>query len=229
MHRISKQPSRSALTWVFLVVAAAALGACTSADSAESADSGAAHASSSAAFGPDLAEVRAATSRFRDVNVALAEGYLREPADICHTAEMMGKPAEHGAMGIHFARMDLLGITGPPNPRVNGTGTHTDFRSPAVLLYEPQEDGSLELVAVENLVFIEAWHAAGHTAPPSFEGVPYDRMVDDPNTELDEAHEFEPHYDRHVWLYRDNPRGMFAQFNPNVTCKHHKQPATHEH
>jgi hypothetical protein len=154
---------------------------------------------------------------------------VREPADICHTAEMMGKPAEDGAMGIHFARMDLLGITGPPNPRVNGTGTHTDFLTPAVLLYEPQEDGSLELVAVENLVFIEAWYAAGHTAPPSFEGVPYDRMVDDPDTELDEAHEFEPHYDRHVWLYRDNPRGMFAQFNSNVTCKHHKQPATHTH
>jgi hypothetical protein len=228
MHRNTKQLSRTAHTWVFLAVAAAALGACTSPDGAESADSDAAHVPSSAAVEPDLDEVRAATSRFRDVNVALAEGYVREPADICHTAEMMGKPADHGAMGIHYARMDLLGITGPPNPRVGGTGTHTDFLQPAVLLYEPQEDGSLELIGVENLVFIEAWYAAGHTAPPSFAGVPYDRMVDDPNTELDEAHEFEPHYDRHVWLYRENPRGTFAQFNPNVTCKHHKQPA-HSH
>jgi hypothetical protein len=228
MQRNTKQLSRTGHTWVFLAVAAAALGACTSPGSAESADSGAAHVRSSAAVGPDLEEIRAATSRFRDVNVALAEGYVREPADICHTAEMMGKPAEYGAMGIHFARMDLLGITGPPNPRVSGTGTHTDFLQPAVLLYEPQEDGSLELVAVENLVFIEAWYAAGHTAPPSFQGVPYDRMVDDPKTELDEAHEFEPHYDRHVWLYRENPMGMYAQFNPNVTCKHHRQPA-HSH
>jgi hypothetical protein len=229
MRRNSNQLSRTRHTWVVLAVAAAALGACTSADSAESADSDADLVRSSAAVGPGIEEVRAATSRFRDVNVALAEGYVREPADICHTAEMMGSPAEHGAMGIHFARMDLLGITGPPNPRVTGTGTHTDFLQPAVLLYEPQEDGSLELVAIENLVFIEAWYAAGHTAPPSFEGVPYDRMVDDPNTELDEAHEFEPHYDRHVWLYRENPRGMFAQFNPSVTCKHHKQPALHTH
>jgi hypothetical protein len=229
MYRSMKQLSRTVHTMGFLVAAAAALGACTAPDSAESAGSGAADVRSSAAVGPDLEDVREATSRFRDVNVALAEGYVREPADICHTAEMMGKPAEYGAMGIHFARMDLLGIAGPPDPRVNGTGTHTDFRQPAVLLYEPQEDGSLELVAVENLVFIEAWYAAGHTAPPSFQGVPYDRMADDPNTALDEAHEFEPHYDRHVWLYRENPKGMYAQFNPNVTCKHHKQPAPHTH
>jgi hypothetical protein len=229
MYRSMKQLSRTVHTMGFLVAAAAALGACTAPDRADAADPDATHGRSSAAVGPDLEDVREATSRFRDVNVALAEGYVREPADICHTAEMMGKPAEYGAMGIHFARMDLLGITGPPDPRVNGTGTHTDFRQPAVLLYEPQEDGSLELVAVENLVFIEAWYAAGHTAPPSFQGVPYDRMADDPNTELDEAHEFEPHYDRHVWLYRENPRGMYAQFNPNVTCKHHKQPAPHTH
>ena len=41
-------------------------------------------------------------------------------------------------------------------------------------------------------------------------------------TEADEAHMFEPHYDRHVWIYRDNPNGMFAQYNPNVTCKWHR-------
>jgi hypothetical protein len=35
---------------------------------------------------------------------------------------------------------------------------------------------------------------------------------------------FDPHYDRHVWLYRDNPNGLFAQFNPNVSCQHHKNP-----
>jgi hypothetical protein len=43
-------------------------------------------------------------------------------------------------------------------------------------------------------------------------------MADDPATELDEAHNFEPHYDLHVWLYRENPSGMFAQFNPKVKC-----------
>ena len=177
---------------------------------------------------PTLAAVRTATERFKDVSVALKEGYVRDPMNMCDAAEMMGKPAKLGVMGIHFFRPDLLGITAPPSPRVDGNGTHTDFLKPSILIYEPQADGSLALVAVENLVFIKAWEAAGNTAPPSFQGVPWDRMVDDPATKLDEAHNFEPHYDRHVWIYRDNPNGVFAQFNPNATCKYHKG-GTHQH
>jgi hypothetical protein len=171
---------------------------------------------------PSLDEVREATARFMDVKIALAEGYVRDPSNLCETAEMMGKAAELGAMGVHYFRPDLLGITAPPNPRVTGTGTHTDFRKPAVLIYEPQEDGSMGLVAVENLAFKSAWEAAGTKAPPAFHGVAYDLMTDDPATEVDEAHMFDPHYDRHVWLYRENPNGVFAQFNPAVSCKHHK-------
>lgn len=170
---------------------------------------------------PSLAEVRKATERFQDVKVALAEGYIRDPMNICDSADMMGRPASLGAMGIHFFRPDLLGISGPPNPRVDGNGTHTDFRKPAILIYEPQTDGSLKLVAVENLVFQKSWHAAGNKRPPSFHGVEYDTMQDDPATKVDEAHMFEPHYDRHVWIYRPNPNGVFAQFNPNVSCKPH--------
>jgi hypothetical protein len=185
-------------------------------------------ASSAAAGEPDLAAVRRATERFQDVSVALAEGYIRDPGNVCETAEMMGHPAQMGAMGIHYFRPDRLGITGPPNPRVSGTGTYTDYLAPSVLIYEPQADGSLQLVAVENLVFEAAWKAAGNTAPPSFHGVPYDHMVDDPATAVDEAHMFEPHYDRHVWVYRDNPNGVFAQLNPNVNCAHH-QGESHAH
>lgn len=170
---------------------------------------------------PTLAEVRALTQRFQNVNVALAEGYLRDPMDLCDTAEMMGQPARLGAMGIHYFRPDLLGITAPPDPRVDGNGTHTDFRRPSILIYEPQKDGSLELVAVENLVFQKAWAATGAKAPPTFHGVTWDTMQDDPATAIDEAHMFEPHYDRHVWIYRDNPNGVFAPFNPAVTCEHH--------
>lgn len=176
---------------------------------------------------PTLADVRAATERFRDVKVALAEGYIRDPGNVCDSAEMMGRPATLGAMGIHFFRPDMLGITGPPSPRVDGTGTHTDFRKPSILIYEPQADGSLALVAVENLVFAKAWREAGNTAPPSFHGVAWDSMADDPNTPIDEAHMFEPHFDRHVWLYRENANGVFAQFNPAVTCAHHKGGAHH--
>jgi len=172
---------------------------------------------------PTLKEVRAATERFRDVKVALAEGYIRDPFDLCDNAAMMGKPAALGAMGVHYFRPDLLGVTEPPAPRVNGVGTHTDFRKPAILIYEPQKDGNMELVAVENLVFKKSWRAAGHAEPPTFHGVPYDSMQDDPNTSIDEAHMFEPHFDRHVWIYRDNPAGVFTPFNPAVSCANHQE------
>ena len=178
---------------------------------------------------PSIAQVLAATARFKDVKVAEAEGYVREPTNSCETADMMGRPSADGAMGVHYVRPDLLGITAPPNPRVDGNGTHTDFLKPGVLIYEPQADGSVELVAVENLVFAKAWHAAGNPKPPSFQGVPFDSMADDTATPLDEAHGFEPHYDRHVWLYRQNPKGLFTPFNPAVTCAHHKAGAHHHH
>lgn len=170
---------------------------------------------------PTLDDVRRATERFRDVEVAIAEGYVRDPLDLCDTADMMGKPASLGAMGIHYFRPDLLGISAPPSPRVDGNGTHTDFLRPSILIYEPRADGSLELVAVENLAFAKAWHASGQAEPPSFHGVVYDTMADDLQTSVDEAHLFEPHYDRHVWIYRDNPSGVFAPYNPAVSCAHH--------
>ena len=184
-------------------------------------------ATATAGSEPTLAEVRQLTDRFRDVKVALAEGYVRDPSNMCETAEMMGRPAALGAMGIHYFRPDLLGITAPPSPRVSGTGTHTDFRKPSILIYEPEADGSLELVAVENLVFADAWRAAGHTERPTFHGVPYDAMADDPNTPVDEAHMFAPHFDRHVWIYRENPNGVFTPLNPAVTCTNHRRTSGH--
>jgi hypothetical protein len=168
-----------------------------------------------------------ATDRFRDVSVALAEGYIRDPFDLCDTAAMMGRPASLGAMGVHYFNPDLLGITAPPSPRVDGVGTHTDFRRPGILIYEPQRDGSMALVAVENLVFARAWREKAPSAPPAFHGVPYDTMMDDPATATDEAHMFAPHFDRHVWIYRENPNGVFAPFNPAVTCEHHRARSHH--
>ena len=214
--------TRSTLLTVLIVsiMFAGALGAWATASNTRT-------ATSPAPGEPTLDDVRRATERFRDVNVALAEGYIRDPFDLCDTAEMMGRPASLGAMGIHYFRPDLLGITAPPSPRVDGVGTHLDFLKPSILIYEPQANGSVELVAVENLAFAAAWRKAGHTNPPTFHGVPYDSMVDDPNTSTDEAHMFAPHYDRHVWLYRDNPRGVFTPFNPAVSCAHHRGAKTH--
>jgi hypothetical protein len=184
---------------------------------------------SSPAPEPSLDAIRAATAKFKDVKVAIAEGYIAPPGEVCEGAADMGQPAELGAMGIHFFRPDLLGIKSPPNPRVSGDGTHTDFRKPAILIYEPTANGELELVAVENLVFKKAWHAAGNKQRPTFQGRPYEEMADDPQTPVDEAHMFEPHYDRHIWLYRENPNGVFAPYNPKVSCRYGKKPSHHAH
>jgi len=168
-----------------------------------------------------LASVRTATARYRDVKAALADGYIRDPMNMCVTAASEGNPAWLGEMGVHFFRPDVLGITAT-SPRIDGTGTNTDFTHPGVLIYEPQPDGSLQLVAVENLVFEKAWRAAGHDAPPAFEGHEYYHMVDNPLTPADEAHGFQPHYELHMWTERANRRGAIVQYNPDVSCRYHR-------
>lgn len=179
---------------------------------------------SSSSSEPTLDEVRAIAAKYRDVEVAKVEGFTTD--NKCVTAEMLGHPAAMGAMGLHYVRRDLLGLPPAPSPkgvRVKGNGTHVDFRQPAMLVYEPQADGSLVLVAVENLVFKEAWHSK-NSSPPSFHKRTYPLLEDNPGTALDEAHGWEPHYEQHLWVFRDNPNGAYSPFNPNVTCGHHKPP-----
>lgn len=170
---------------------------------------------------PSLAEVRSLAQRYADVGVAIAEGYTTD--NKCVTAQMLGFPAGMGAMGVHYVRRDLLGLPDKPAGRVSGTGTYTDFRRPAMLVYEPRPGGKLELVAVENLVFHSAWHGpAGKKDPPSFHGRAYPLLRDDPRTPVDEAHGWEPHYEQHLWVFRDNPNGAYSPFNPKVSCRHHQ-------
>jgi hypothetical protein len=178
-----------------------------------------AHRAAPAVADSELAAIRAATEKYADVSVALAEGYIKDPSGHCISSGMEGAPRQLGAMGVHYFRPDMLGITGT-EPRVNGTGTHTDFMKPAILMYEPQADGSMKLAGIENLVWVKAWREAGHEGAPSFNGFDYYYMHDNPETKVDEAHGFEPHYELHFWLYRDNPNGMFAPFNPAVSCEH---------
>lgn len=163
---------------------------------------------------PTLDEVLAATEKYRDVEVALADGYVRDWLDACETPYHMGITESLGTMGIHFLRLDLLGID-DQGTRLDVTRTHTDFREPAALVYEPQADGGLELVALENLVSAEAWEAAGNRGAPEFAGVPYEFRPTDPSMMT------AAQYDRHVWI-RENPNGVFAQYNPNVSCEHHE-------
>lgn len=166
----------------------------------------------------DLDAMRASVEKYKDINVALADGYIT-PDNHCVSAAGEGLPPELGAMGIHYIHPAILKITAT-EPRVNGDSTHTDWSQPSVLIYEPQTDGSLELVAVENLVFEAAWNAAATGGKLVLNGRGWDHMADDPNTPGDEAHGFMPHFDQHVWLFRENPMGTLMPFNPNVTCDH---------
>lgn len=67
---------------------------------------------------PTLDEVRAVTAKYRDVNIAKADGFTTD--NKCVTAEMLGHPASMGAMGLHYVRRDLLGLppVSPFNPDV---------------------------------------------------------------------------------------------------------------
>jgi hypothetical protein len=170
----------------------------------------------------EIEKVRLATQRFHDVKTALAEGYIPAPPGECISAAHEGLPAEWGGMGIHYINPKMLKITAV-EPRVDGDNTHTDFMNPAILLYEPQADGSLTLVGVENLVFLNAWHAAGNQAPPKFAGRTWDTMADNARTAQDEAHAFEPHHDQHIYFKKlAKPSDQLNPFSPNVTCEHHK-------
>lgn len=176
---------------------------------------------------PSLAQVKAAAEKYRNVKAAIADGYTTD--GMCTDARMLGFPASQGGMGLHYVRKDLIGMAPKkPGKRVTGTERHTDFLKPSMLVYEPQPHGPPKLVAVENLVFHSAWHAAGHKRPPTFHGVPYVLLKDDPKTKLDEAHGFEAHYELHLWVFRDNPTGMFREFNPKVTCRFGKRPPGHK-
>jgi hypothetical protein len=177
---------------------------------------------SAAVFSDDynLDALRTAVAKYKDVNAALADGYIPDPSGHCVDAAEEGLPPEWGGMGIHYLNPAMLKLA-QGTDRVDGMSTHTDFMKPAILLYEPQEDGSLELVGIENLVFEKAWKGAGHDGPPMMNGRMWDHMADDANTDADEAHGFMPHYDQHVWLFRKNPSGDLMPFNPNVTCEHH--------
>lgn len=139
-----------------------------------------------------LAAVRAATARFHRVEVALEEGYVS-------TVQCAALPGV-GAMGVHFVKPSLMGDAG------------FDPLQPEVLVYEPQKNGKFELVAVEYLIFRAPWEGAGRTGRPMFGDVPFVESFGP------EAHGLPDHYELHVWLWRNNPMGMFAQWNPKVSC-----------
>ncbi len=170
----------------------------------------------------EIEKVRVATLKYNDVKTALAEGFILPPPGDCISAAHEGLPPQWGAMGLHYTTPKMLKIT-QTQPRIDRQSTHTDFMRPAILMYEPQADGSLVFVGVENLVFLNAWKKAGNVAPPSFAGRIWSTMADNASTPENEAHDFEPHHDQHIYFKKlANPKDQLNPFSPSVSCEHHK-------
>jgi hypothetical protein len=74
----------------------------------------------------------------------------------------------------------------------------TQARKPEVLVYMPNKYGRYRLVAVE---FIST-----ATKKPSIAGVKF------------ETGPFPKSWALHAWVWRDNPAGMFAAYNPDLRC-----------
>lgn len=136
--------------------------------------------------------VRDATRRFQDPAAAMDEGYLPQFGCVSGSHE--------GAMGVHFVNGGLI-----QNPAL-------DPAHPELLVYEPLSNGRLRLVAADYLVLKDPWHGANGPAPPQLAGQLF-HLFEFPNRFA--LPEF---YTLHVWAWKDNPQGTFANWNPNVSC-----------
>lgn len=139
-----------------------------------------------------LAQVRQATAKYHDIDKALAAGYLA-------TEECVEVPGL-GGMGYHYINPALIG------------DLSVDPLKPEVLLYAPKNNGELKLVGVEYLVVDADQDLATDGDRPDLFGVPFNGPM--------EGHEpgMPVHYDLHAWIFQGNPGGVFADFNPRVSC-----------
>jgi hypothetical protein len=155
-----------------------------------------ASATAASAHGTTLQQVRHATAPFQQLNTAKAAGYglLTDAAGIHCISDM-----DMGAMGVHFVNGTLVG-----DDTVNAL-------HPEALVYQPVPGHPLRLVAVEYVVFKAAW-AASHTGRPHLFGQAF--MLNPAGNRFG----LPAFYSLHAWIWKNNPAGMFAPFNPNVTC-----------
>jgi len=135
--------------------------------------------------------VRESTARFKDVNAAMAEGYVLQFG--CVTG------SDSGAMGLHYVNGDLVnsGVLDPTKPQI--------------VIYEPMPDGSLKLIGADYLVIAETWNKT-HSGPPEMMGQLF-HLFDAPN-----RFGLPAFYTLHVWAWKDNPNGAFVNWHPNVSC-----------
>jgi hypothetical protein len=148
-----------------------------------------------------VAGVRSATATFHNIATAEQHGYaLLSDARKIACIDLPGT----GGMGVHWA-----------NPRLVGDG-RIDPAHPEALVYAPLRDGTLRLAAVEYVALQAGWDAA-HDSPPELFGRAFD-VTPSPN-----RFGLPAFYSLHAWVWRHNPAGLFAMWNPNVTCP--KEPS----
>jgi hypothetical protein len=148
---------------------------------------------------PLIDKVRAATERYRELHIALAEGFVQ--ATPCVSGP------DTGAMGVHFVLPS----------RISGGVLQAD--QPEALIYEPMSNGAMRLVGVEFIVLASVWESknpAGTT--PALDGDLLN-YVAAPN-----RYGLPAFYELHVWAWEHNPKGSFADWNTSVSCD--KQAAT---
>lgn len=155
-----------------------------------------------AAHGPsgpirDLFRAALATAKFHSLDAATKAGYGPFP-DGVPLHECISSFDGSGAMGFHWVNGKLL----PPD---------VDPTTPEVLVYAPDRHGNLHLAALEYVVFKADWDAK-HDDPPMLFG----QMFMDSG--FPNRYEIPEFYALHVWLWKWNPSGLFAPFNPNVSC-----------
>jgi hypothetical protein len=141
--------------------------------------------------GAAFAVVRSATARYHRVDVAIADGYLPDTPCMFSTA---------GARGHLYTN----------RPLIDGV---VDASQPELLLYEPTKNGELRLVGVAFLVVAAAWDAVNST-PPTLGGQEFtDRRLPPTGAPF-------PNYILFAWVWRHNPDGLHALFNPRVSCEY---------
>jgi hypothetical protein len=140
----------------------------------------------------DLATLRRVTSPFRTFSAATAAGWSAK------ITSCMADPAA-GGMGFHYGNTAFI----------DGTA---QVDQPELLLYEPQADGSEQLVAVEYIIPYTA-HAKTDTPPVLF------------GQQFKQNDTFQL-WGLHVWAWKSNPSGLYADWNPGVNCDHTTDVAT---
>lgn len=139
-----------------------------------------------------LAQARQATAKYHKVSNALADDYL--PTEHC-----VAEPGV-GGMGYHYVNPDLIG------------DSSVDPLKPEVLLYVPKNNGKVKLVGVEYLVVDADQNLFTDDDRPNLFGVSFNgpMLGHEPGMPI--------HYDLHAWIWKGNPEGIFADFNPKVSC-----------